>query len=147
MRARVAVPCRSLISRRMVRLLFVIVLLAAIGACNRNQPGVVCAPLTTATLIRVSESGSPARQFDISDRYRIQALVDFANGRRQGFSARRKSLPSPTSSAIFYDGSQSLLTFSAGPNFFSLSCSSYAGVQEANRVQIAEFERLLTNQP
>jgi hypothetical protein len=50
-------------------------------------------------------------------------------------------------SAIFYNGSQPLLTFGAGDNFFSLSCSGYAGVQEANRVQIAEFERLLSQQP
>lgn len=129
------------------RLLLILPLILVLAGCNRNQPGVVCAPLTTVTLVRVSQSGSPPHQFEINGRYRIQALVDFANGRREGFSARRNSLPSPTSAAIFFDGSQSLLTFSAGPNFFSLSCSGYAGVQEANRVQIAEFERLLTNQP
>ncbi len=83
----------------------------------------------------------------INNRYQVQALVDFANGRREGFSARRKGLPPATTSATFYNGSQPLLTFSAGDNFFSLSCTGYAGVQEANRVQVAEFKRLLSQQP
>ena len=140
-------PCPSLVFRPVARLCLLIVLLAVGGGCNRNQPGVLCAPLTSVSLVRVSQSGSQPRQFEINDRYKVQALADFANGRRDGFSARRGSLPSPTSSATFYNGSQALFTFSAGPNFFSLSCNGYAGVQEANRVQIAEFERLLSNQP
>jgi hypothetical protein len=96
----------------------------------------------------VSQDGSAQpRQFDINNRYQLQTLMDFANGRREGFSARRKGLPAPSASATFFDGSQQLLTFGAGDNFFSLSCNGYAGVQEANRVQIAEFERLLSQQP
>lgn len=132
---------------RTAQLLLFISLAAIIPGCNRNQQAVACAPLTAATRVRVSESGSPSRQFDIGNHFQVQALMDFANGRREGFSARRKGLPAPTTSATFYNGSQPLLTFSAGANFFVLSCSGYAGVQEANRVQIAEFERLLTNQP
>jgi hypothetical protein len=98
--------------------------------------------------VQVSQQRSAApRQFDISSRYQLQALMEFANGRREGFSARRKGLPVAATSAIFYNGSRPLLTFGAGDNFFSLSCSGYAGVQEANRVQIAEFERLLNQQP
>ncbi len=130
------------------RLLPALLVILLVAGCNRNQQGVICAPLAAATVVRVSQTGNgPLRQFEIGNRYQVQALMDFANGRRDGFSARRKGLPAPTTSATFYNGSQSLLTFSAGPNFFSLSCSGYAGVQEANRVQIAEFERLLTAQP
>lgn len=101
------------------------------------------------TLVRVSQqqSGGPSRQFAIDNKYQVEALVDFANGRRAGFSARRKELPAPTVSATFFHGSQTLLTFGAGANFFSLGCADYAGVQEANRMQIAEFERLLSRQP
>lgn len=129
------------------RLLPALLVILLVAGCNRNQQGVICAPLAAATVVRVSQTGNgPLRQFEIGNRYQVQALMDFANGRRDGFSARR-SLPSTNTSATFYNGSQSLLTFSAGPNFFSLSCSGYAGVQEANRVQIAEFERLLTAQP
>lgn len=130
------------------RLLAVIPLIAILAACNHTQEAVVCAPLSTVSLVRVwqSRNASP-RQSVIDDRYRIQALVDFANGRREGFSLRHKGLPAATMSATFYDGSQPLLTFGAGANFFSLTCRGYAGVQEANRVQIAEFQRLLTNQP
>ena len=127
------------------RLLAVIPLLTIFAACNRTQQGVACAPLTNVTLVRVSQNGS--QQSEISDRYQVQALVDFANGRRDGFSARSKGLPAATTSATFYSGSQPLLTFAAGANLFSLSCRGYAGVQEANRVQIAEFERLLNQQP
>jgi hypothetical protein len=135
----------AVLTARLLPFLLVILLVAG---CNRNQQGVVCAPVTAATSVRVSQSGSGgSRQFEIGNRYQVQALMDFTNGRRDGFSARRKGLPAPTTSATFYNGSQPLLTFSAGPNFFSLSCSRYAGVQEANRVQIAEFERLLMNQP
>jgi hypothetical protein len=115
------------------------------AACNRTQQGVACAPLTNVTLVRISQNGS--QQSEMSDRYQVQALVDFANGRRDGFSARRKGLPAATTSATFYHGAQPLLTFAAGANLFSLSCRGYAGVQEANRVQIAEFERLLNQQP
>ena len=130
------------------RFLPVILLIATFAACNRTQQGVSCAPLANVTLIRISESGNTQpRQSEISDPYRIRALVDFANGRRAGFSARRKGLPAATTSATFYHGAQPLLTFAAGANFFSLSCAGYAGVQEANRVQIAEFERLLNQQP
>jgi len=131
----------------MARLLLFVVLLAVLTCCNRTQQGVVCAPLTGVTGVRVSQNGSvQPRRSVIDDRYRIQMLVDFVNGRRGGFSARRKSLPAANTSATFFNGSQPLLTFSAGANFFSLSCSGYAGVEEANRVQIAEFERL-TAQP
>lgn len=83
----------------------------------------------------------------IDNHYQVQALVDFANGRRPDFSARRHGLPAATTSATFFSGSQPLLTFGAGDNFFSLTCSGYTGVQEANRVQISEFERLLDAQP
>jgi hypothetical protein len=130
------------------RLLVVILIIPTFAACNRTQQGVACAPLTNVTLVRVSQNGSPtSQQFQISDRYQVQALVDFANGRRDGFSARRNGLPEATTSATFYKGSQPLLTLAAGANFFSLICRDYAGVQEANRVQIAEFERLLSRQP
>lgn len=130
------------------RILPLVLLASALAACNRNQAAVACPPMSTVTLARVSQKGSgQTGQFDIDNHYQLQALVDFANGRRQGFSARRKSLPAPTASATFFNGSQRLLTFSAGANFFSMSCSGYAGVQEANRVQIAEFERLLRQQP
>ncbi|HEY6935763.1 MAG TPA: hypothetical protein VI424_01350 [Terriglobales bacterium] len=125
-----------------------LLLLIANFACNRTQQGVSCAPLANVTLIRISESSNTQpRQSEIRDPYRIQALVDFANGRSAGFSARSKGLPAATTSATFYHRSQPLLTFAAGANFFSLSCAGYAGVQEANRVQIAEFERLLNQQP
>lgn len=118
------------------------------AGCNRNQPPVLCAPLSAVTLVRVSQAENrQPRQSVINNRYRVQSLVDFANGRRQGFSARRKGLPPAATSATFYNGFQPLLTFGAGDNFFSLSCTGYAGVQEANRVQIAEFERLLSQQP
>ena len=127
------------------RVLAVTLLIATFVACNRTQQGVSCAPLSNVTLVRISRNGS--RQSEIGDPYRIQALVDFANGRRAGFSARRRGLPAATTSATFYHGAQLLLTFAAGANFFSLSCAGYAGVQEANRVQIAEFERLLNQQP
>jgi hypothetical protein len=130
------------------RLLAIIPLIATFLACNRTQQGVSCVPLANVTLVRISQSGNKQpQQSEISDPYRIQALVDFANGRREGFSARRKGLPAAASSATFYHGAQPLLTFAAGANFFSLTCNSYAGVQEANRVQIAEFERLLSQQP
>ncbi len=130
------------------RLLAVIPLIAIFAACNRTQAGVACTPLTSVTLVRVShDSSQQSQQSEISTRYQVQALVDFANGRREGFSARHKGLPAATTSATFYNGSQPLLTFAAGANFFSVSCSGYAGVQEANRVQITEFERLLNQQP
>jgi hypothetical protein len=130
------------------RFLAGILLIATLAACNRTQQGVSCAPLANVTLVQISQSGNKqAQQSEISDTYRIQALVDFANGRRAGFSARRKGLPAATTSATFYHGAQPLLTFAAGANFFSLSCDGYAGIQEANRVQIAEFERLLNQQP
>lgn len=126
------------------RILPLFLLASTLLGCNRHQQATACAPLTTATLVRVSQNGSAQpRQFDIDNRYQVQALVNFANGRRQGFSARRRGLPAPAAAATFYNGPQQLLTFSAGANFFSLSCSGYAGIQEANRVQIAEFERLL----
>ncbi|MGE5207021.1 MAG: hypothetical protein ACM3PW_15510 [Chlamydiota bacterium] len=100
------------------------------------------------TRVQVSQEGSIApRQFGITNRYQLEALMDFTNGRREGFSARRKGLPVAATSAVFYNGSQPLLTFGAGDNFFSLTCTGYAGVQEANRVQIAEFERLLNERP
>ena len=127
------------------RLLAVIPLIASFAACNRTQQGVACPPLNNVTLVRLLQNGS--QQSAISDGYRIPALVDFVNGRRHGFSARRKGLPAATISATFYNGSQPLLTFAAGANLFSMTCSGYAGVQEANRVQIAEFERLLNQQP
>ena len=130
------------------RLLAVISPIAMLAACNHTQAGVVCAPLTTVSLVRVWQSkNSSPRQSVIDDRYRIQALVDFANGRREGFSARPKGLPPATATATFYDDSQPLLSFGSGANFFSLTCGGYAGVQEANRVQIAEFQRLLSKQP
>ncbi len=136
-----------ILSVRTARILPLALLASALVGCNRNQQAVVCPPLTTATLVRVSQNGSgQPRQFDIDNRYQLHSLVEFANGRREGFSARR-GLPVPTTSATFFNGSQRLLTFSAGANFFSLSCSGYAGVQEANRVQVAEFERLLKPQP
>jgi hypothetical protein len=129
------------------RLLAVIPLIAYFASCNRTQQGVVCAPLTAVTLVRISQNGSGQPQQSVVDnRYQVQALVDFANGRRQGFSPRH-SLPPATTSAAFYNGSQRLIIFGAGPNFFSMSCPGYAGVEEANRVQIAEFERLLSEQP
>ncbi len=127
------------------RLLAVIPLIAIFAACNRAQQGVACGPLTNVTVVRVSQNGS--RQPEINDRYQVQALVDFVNGRRNGSSARRKGLPAATTSATFYHGSQPLLTFAAGANFFSLSCAGYAGIQEANRVQIEEFKRLLNQRP
>jgi hypothetical protein len=127
------------------RLLAVVLFIPTFAACNRTQQGVACAPLTSVTRVRVSQNGS--QRSEISDRYQVQALVDFVNRRRDGFSARRKGLPAATTSAIFYHASQPLLTFAAGANFFSMTCSGYAGVQEANRVQIAEFERLLSKQP
>jgi len=143
-----AYPCRIILPVLTARILPLVLLASALAGCNRNQPVVLCAPLSTATLARVSQKGSgQTRQFDIDNHYQLQALVDFANGRREGFSARRKGLPAPTASATFFNGSQRLLTFSAGANFFSMSCSGYAGVQEANRVQVAEFERLLRQQP
>ncbi|HKW66768.1 MAG TPA: hypothetical protein VJP04_05735 [Terriglobales bacterium] len=127
------------------RVLAVLLLIATFAACNRTQQGISCAPLANVTLVRISRNGS--RQSEIGDPYRIQALVDFANIRRDGFSARRRGLPPATTSATFYHGAQPLLTFAAGANLFSMTCSGYAGVQEANRVQIAEFERLLNQQP
>ena len=130
------------------RLLFLIPLIAVFAGCNHAQQSSVCAPIATATVIHVSQvSGSQPRQFVIDNRYQVQALADFANGRRPGFSARRHGLPPPTASATFFSESQPLLTFGAGDNFFSLTCSGYAGVQEANRVQISEFERLLDAHP
>jgi len=141
-------PCRIILSVPTARILPIVLLAFALAGCNRNQPAVLCAPLSTATLVRVAQKGSgQTRQFDIDNHYQLQSLVEFANGRRQGFSARRKGLPAPIASATFFNGSQRLLTFSAGANFFSMSCSGYTGVQEANRVQIAEFERLLKQQP
>lgn len=141
-------PLPYILSVLTARILPLALLASALVGCNRNQQAVVCPPLTTATLVRVSQNGSvQPPQFDIDNRYQIQALVDFANGRRESFSARRRGLPAPHASATFFHGSQRLLTFGAGANFFSLSCSGYTGVQEANRVQIAEFERLLRPQP
>jgi hypothetical protein len=142
---RAADACRIIFAVSTARLLAVIVLIPFFAACNRTQQGVACAPLTDVTFVRISQNGSG--QSEISGRYQVQALVDFANGRREGFSARREGLPPGTTSATFYHGSQPLLTLAAGANFFSLSCRGYAGVQEANRVQIAEFERLLNQQP
>lgn len=142
---RLAAPYRIILAVPAARVLAVTLLIATFVACNRTQQGVSCAPLSNVTLVRISRNGS--RQSEIGDPYRIQALVDFANGRRAGFSARRRGLPAATTSATFYHGAQLLLTFAAGANFFSLSCAGYAGVQEANRVQIAEFERLLNQQP
>lgn len=130
------------------RLLAVIPLLACFASCNRTQQGVACAPLTAVTSVRIAQNGSgQPHQFVIDNRYQVQGLVDFANGRRGGFSARHAPLPAATTSAAFYNGSQSLITFGAGQNFFSMSCPGYTGVEEANRVQIAEFERLLSEQP
>ena len=104
--------------------------------------------MSAATAVHVSQMGTgQARHFVIDNRYQVQALVNFANSRRPGFSARRRGLPAPTAAATFFSGSQPLLTFGAGDNFFSLTCTGYAGVQEANRVQISEFERLLDAQP
>jgi hypothetical protein len=129
------------------RLVFLGALVILIGGCNRTPQGTSCAPLTTATVVRVWQNRvGQSRQYEIDNRYRVQALVEFANGRRDGFSARRKGLPAPTTSATFFKGTQPLLTFSSGANFFSLSCSGWQGVQEANRVQIAEFERLVSQQ-
>ena len=142
---RLAAPYRIILAVPAARVLAVTLLIATFVACNRTQQGVSCAPLSNVTFVRISRNGS--RQSEIGDPYRIQALVDFANGRRAGFSARRRGLPAATTSATFYHGAQLLLTFAAGANFFSLSCAGYAGVQEANRVQIAEFERLLNQQP
>ncbi|HSB75196.1 MAG TPA: hypothetical protein VLC12_06055 [Terriglobales bacterium] len=116
------------------------------AACNRTPQGVACAPLTTVTVVRVSQSSQP-RSVVIDNPYRVHALVDFANGRRQGFSARGNALPTPVTSATFFNGSQQLLTLSAGANFLALSCDGWQGVEEANRVQVAEFQRLLSNQP
>ncbi len=128
--------------------LLIVLLIFILAGCNRNQPPVLCPPLSAVTLVRVSQTESgQARQSVINHRYQVRVLVDFANRRREGFSARRKGLPPATTSATFYKGSQPLLTFGAGDNFFSLTCSGYAGVQEANRVQIGEFERLLSQQP
>lgn len=127
------------------QLLAVILLISTFAACNHTQQGVACAPLTNVTLVRVSQNGS--YQSEISDRYQIQVLVDFINGRRNGFSARRGGLPAATTSATFYHGIQPVLTFAADANFFSLTCRDYTGVQEANRVQTAEFEHLLSKQP
>ena len=121
----------------------ILLMLIALG-CNRSQPGVSCAPLRGATTVRISQSGG--RQYVIENRYRVQALMNFANGRRAGFSART-TLPVGITSATFLEGTQPLLTFSAGDNFFSLACDGRQGVQEANRVQIAEFERLAAQQP
>lgn len=133
---------------RTARFFCITLLFSILAACNRNQPPVLCPPLSAVTLVRVSqaESGQPLQSV-INNRYRVQALVDFANGRREGFSARRKGLPPAATLATFYNGSRPLLAFGAGDNFFSLSCTGYAGVQEANRVQIAEFKRLLSQQP
>ena len=130
------------------RFLPVLLLITILAACNHNQQWVVCPPLRVVTLVRVSQNESgQSGPSAIDNHYRIQALVEFANGRREGFSPRRNALPAATTSATFYNGSQALLTFAAGANFFSLTCSGYTGVQEANRVQIAEFERLLSRQP
>jgi hypothetical protein len=134
--------CLIIFAVSTARLLVVIVIIPTFAACNRTQQDVACAPLTNVTLVRASQKGS--QPSEISDRYQVQALVNFAKGRRDGFSARRVGLPAATTSATFYHGSQPLLTFAAGANFFSLSCAGYAGVQEANRVQIAEFQRLLS---
>lgn len=122
--------------------------MAAFAGCNHNQQSAICAPLRTVTAVHVSQSsaGQP-RRFVVDNRYQLQALVDFANGRRPDFSARPHGLPTPTASATFFSGTRPLITFGAGDNFFSLTCSGYAGVQEANRVQISEFERLLDAQP
>ena len=140
--------CRIMLPVQRARFLLVLLMIIFSAGCNHTQQGISCAPIQTATLIRVTQSGNgPARQYVIDNRYHVQALVDFANGRRDGFSARRRQLPRASASATFFDGSQPLLTFSAGDNFFSLSCKSWQGVQEANRVQIAEFERLLAQQP
>jgi hypothetical protein len=128
------------------RLLPALFLISSMAACNRTPQGVACAPLTTVTAVRVSQSGQP-RSVVIDNPYRVHALVDFANGRRQGFSPRGKALPTPVTSATFFNGSRQLLTLSAGANFFSLSCEGWQGVEEANRVQVAEFQRLLSNQP
>lgn len=104
--------------------------------------------MPAATAVHVSQiSAGQQRRFVIDNRYQVRALVEFANGRRPGFSARPHGLPAPTASATFFSGTRPLLTFGAGDNFFSLTCSGYAGVQEANRVQISEFERLLDAQP
>lgn len=130
------------------RLLFLIPLIAVFAGCNHTKPASICAPMSAATAVHVSQTGAgQPRHFVIDNRYQVRALVDFANGRRPGFSARRRELPAPTAAATFFSGSQTLLTFGAGDNFFSLTCSGYAGVQEANRVQISEFERLLDAQP
>ena len=143
-----AAPYRIVLALPAARFLAALLLISTFVACNRTQQGVSCPPLANVTLVRISQSGNQQPQHsEISDPYRTQALVDFANIRRDGFSARRKGLPAATTSATFYHGSQPLLTFAAGANFFSLTCNSYAGVQEANRVQIAEFERLLSQQP
>lgn len=124
------------------------VLIACLAACNRTQPNVACPALNAVTLVQVSQQqAGAARRFAVDNKYQVQELVDFANGRRAGFSARRKGVPAPSVSATFFDGSQALLTFGAGENFFSLACSGYAGVQEANRVQVAEFQRLLNQRP
>jgi hypothetical protein len=122
--------------------------MAVFAGCNRNQQTPICAPITAATVVHVLQvSAGQPHHFVIDNRYQVQALVDFANGRRPDFSARRRGLPAPTAAATFFSGSQPLLTFGAGDNFFSLTCSGYTGVQEANRVQISEFERLLDAQP
>jgi hypothetical protein len=108
----------------MVRILLLIAFIAICAGCNRTPQGVNCAPLTTATEVRISQPGSEAaRHYTIADHYRVRALVKFANGRRDGFSPRRKTLPAPATSATFFQGSQPLLTFSAGANFFSLACA------------------------
>lgn len=130
------------------RLLFLIPLVAVFAGCNHTKSASICAPISAASAVQVSQLGAgQTRHFVIDNRYQVQALVNFANGRRPDFSARRHGLPAPTASATFFSGSQPLLTFGAGNNFFSLTCSGYAGVQEANRVQISEFERLLDAQP
>jgi hypothetical protein len=130
------------------RLLALVFFVSIFAACNRTPQGVACAPPANVTLVRILQSSNKQPQrSEISDPSRIQALVDFASSRRDGFSGRRKGLPAATTSATFYSGSQPLFTFAAGANFFSLSCAGYAGVQEANRVQIAEFERMLNQQP
>jgi hypothetical protein len=125
-----------------------VLLIAFLAACNRNQPNVACPPLNAVTLVQVSQPHAGAsRRFAVENKYQVQELVDFANGRRAGFSARRQGVPAPSVSATFFNGAQPLLTFGAGENFFSLTCPGYAGVQEANRVQVAEFQRMLNQRP
>src|SRR5204863_8389430 len=99
------------------RLLLGFAMLASLAACNRGHSPSPCAPLASASEARVTDyTSGQKREYVIKDRYRLRDLVAFVNGRREGFSYR-KALPAASSTATLYEGSKSLVTLGAGPNF------------------------------